>query len=217
MNTNETTTNTGLGDTTITLKYRPIIQDPETRRPSVTLISQFVMPTGKWFTGTETPPGGFAPLGRFPATQFGSLALTEGVTFRKNFQPFRVSGGAYYTYQIPGSNAGQTTYTPDLINTRLVFEHILDDKTGFGYNLEFVGLHGTTWRVDGKTPNRGQTSVSQLFGVEPAIQCRFGHSNFVGAAGAMFTVAGQNSVQAIYPIFSIFWCWSEKGKEEIMR
>ena len=210
-------TNTGLGDTTITLKYRPIIQDSDTRRPSITFVSQLVMPTGVWFTGTETPPGGFAPLGRFPATQFGSLALTEGVTFRKNFKPFRISGGAYYTYQVPGSNAGQTTYTPDLINTRLIFEHILDDKTGFGYNLEFIGLHGTTWRADGHSINRGQPSGSQVLGVEPALQWRFGHSNFVGAAGVLFTVAGQNSMQAIYPNFSSFWFWSEQGKEVIMR
>ncbi|MGH7205576.1 MAG: hypothetical protein ACREI2_05130 [Nitrospiraceae bacterium] len=212
-----TTTNTGLGDTTLTVKYRPIVQDPDTRRPSITLTSQLVLPTGVWFTGTEAPPGGFAPEGRFPVTQFGSLGLTQGVTFRKNLKPFRVSGGAYYTYQIPGSNAGQTTYTPDLVNTRLIFEHILDDKTGLGYNIELVGLHGTTWRADGHSINRGQKSGSQVFGVEPAIQWRFGQSNFVGAAGVLFTVAGQNSIDAIYPNFSVFWFWSEAGKEVIMR
>ena len=212
-----TTVNTGLGDTTLTLKYRPIIQDPETRRPSVTLLSQLVLPTGVWLTGTERPPGGFAPLGRFPATQFGALGLTEGVMVRKNLKPFRISGGVFYTHQLPGSDAGQTTYIPDLINTRLVFEHILNDKTGFGYNIEFASLHGTTWRADGHSTNKGQTSGFHVIGIEPALQWRFGQSNFVGAAGVLFTVAGQNALQSIYPNFSIFWFWSEKGKGVIMR
>ena len=210
------TTNTGLGDTSIVLKYRPIVQDPDTRQPSVTLFSQLLLPTGQWFTGTEKPPGGFAPLGRFPASQFGSLGFTEGVTFRKNIKPFRVSTGVFYTYSVPGSSAGITTYSPDIVNTRLIFEHILDDKSGFGYNLEFIGLHGTSWRLDGKTPNVGRIHGSQTFGIEPAIQWRFGDSNFVGAAGVLFTVAGQNATDSIYPNFSIFWYWSKTGKV-IMR
>jgi len=210
------TTNTGLGDTSIVLKYRPIVQDPDTWLPTFTLFSQFLMPTGQWFTGTERPPGGFAPLGRFPATQFGALGFTEGLTFRKNVRPFRVSAGIFYTYALPGSDSGQTTYTPDIINTRLIFEHILDDKKGFGYNLEFIGLHGTTWRLDGHETNRGRRSGLQTIGVEPAIQWRFGDSNFVGAAGVLFTVAGQNAIDSIYPNFSIFWYWSKTGKV-IMR
>ena len=210
------TTDTGLGDTSLVMKYRPIVQDPDTWHPSVTFFTQLVLPTGQWFMGTEKPPGGFAPLGRFPSTQFGALGITEGVTFRKNVSPFRVSGGVFYTYALPGSSEGITTYTPDIVNTRLIFEHILNDKYGFGYNIEFVGLHGTTWRLDGHQINRGQTSGSQIFGVEPALQWRFGQSNFVGAAGVLFTVAGQNSFAAIYPNFSIFWYWSKTGKV-IMR
>lgn len=210
------TTNTGLGDTSLVLKYRPIVQDPNTWLPSITLFSQFLMPTGQWFTGTEKPPGGFAPLGRFPATQFGALGITEGVTFRKNVKPFRVSAGVFYTYALPGSSEGITTYTPDIVNTRLIFEHILDDKRGFGYNIEFIGLHGTTWRLDGHESNRGRRSGLQTIGIEPAIQWRFGDSNFVGAAGVLFTIAGQNSSDSIYPNFSIFWYWSKTGKV-IMR
>lgn len=210
-----TTVNTGIGDTTLIIKYRPMVQDPETWRPSITLTSQIVLPTGTWFTGTERPPGGFAPLGRFPATPFGSIGLTEGIMYRKNLRPFRISAGAFYTYAPPGSDAGSTTYTPDIINTRLIFEHILDDKTGFGYNLEFVGLHGTTWRADGHAINRGQRSGSNVFGVEPAIQWRFGQSNFVGGAGVLFTLAGQNASNSIYPNLSIFWYWSKTGKVQM--
>ena len=78
------TTNTGLGDTSLYFKYRAVIQDPATWRPTMTFHTQLGLPTGQWFTGTEKPPGGFAPVGRLPTTQFGSLALTEGVVLRKN-------------------------------------------------------------------------------------------------------------------------------------
>jgi hypothetical protein len=210
------TTNTGLGDTSLVVKYRPIVQDPDSWWPSITSFTQLVLPTGVWLTGTEKPPGGFAPLGRFPATQFGALGLTEGVMFRKNIKPFRISGGVFYTYALPGSSEGITTYTPDIVNTRLIFEHILDDKSGFGYNIEFIGLHGLTWRADGHATNRGQRSGFNILGIEPAIQWRFGQSNFVGAAGVLFTVAGQNSIDSIYPNFSIFWYYSKSGKV-IMR
>jgi hypothetical protein len=211
------TTNTGMGDTSLMVKYRPIVQDPDTWRPSITIQNEITLPTGRWFTGTKSPPGGFAPLGRFPATQFGGLGLTEGVTCRKIIQPFRISCGVYYTYTLPGSDAGQNTYTPDLINTRLVLEHILDDKRGFGYNIELVSLHGVPWRVDGHAINRGFPQGFSEIGIEPGIQWRFDDTNLVAAAGVLFTVAGQNALESIYPNFSVFWYFPAKGKEVQMR
>jgi len=205
-------TNTGLGDTSIYFKYRPIIQDPETWRPTMTFHTQLGLPTGKWLTATEKPPGGFAPVGRLPTTQFGSLALTEGVVLRKNLQPFRINAGVYYTYHPPGSEGTDTTYPPDIINTRLIIEHILSERYGLAYNLEFVGQHGLPWRVDGHSINRGPRNGSTFLGVEPAIQWRFGDSNFVGAAGVLFTVAGQNALDSIFPNLSVFWYWSETGR-----
>lgn len=92
----------------------------------------------------------------------------------------------------------------------------MDDKKGLGYNIEFIGLHGLTWRADGHPVNRGKPSGFSILGIEPAIQWRFGQSNFVGAAGVLFTVAGQNALDSIYPNFSIFWYWSKTGKV-IMR
>ncbi|MGH7410248.1 MAG: hypothetical protein ACREJ6_04190 [Candidatus Methylomirabilis sp.] len=207
----KTETDTGPGDTNIAIKYRPIIQDPDSWRPSVTLLSQFGLPTGKW-SGTEKPPGGFAPIGRLPATRFGEVAFTEGVMMRKNDRPFRIQAGVFYTYSAPGSEGGQTTYTGDLVNTRVAFEHILDDRRGFGYGLELVTLHGLTWRADGHAINRGQQNGFSVIGLEPTIQWRFGSTNFVGAAGVLFTVAGQNSIEAIYPNLSIFYYWSKTGK-----
>jgi hypothetical protein len=201
----------GPGDTNIAIKYRPTIQNPDSARPSLTLLSQFALPTGKW-AGTEKPPGGFAPIGRLPATRFGEVAFTEGVMVRKNLRPFRIQAGVFYTYSAPGSEGDATAYTGDLVNTRVTFEHILDDTTGFGYGLEFVGLHGLTWRADGHAINRGEKSGFSVIGLEPTIQWRFGDTNFVGAAGVLFTVAGQNAIESIYPNFSVFYYWSRTGK-----
>ncbi len=209
-------TNTGLGDTSLYFKYRAVIQDPDTWRPTMTFHTQLGLPTGKWFTGTEKPPGGFAPVGRLPTTQFGSLAVTEGIVLRKNVEPFRVNAGVYYTYHPPGSDGGDNTYVGDIINTRLIFEHILDEKHGLAYNLEFVGVHSLPGRIDGHSLNRGQVQGSNLLAAGPTIQWRFGDSNFVAAAGVLFTLAGQNALDSIFPNFSLFWYGSETG-EVLMR
>lgn len=211
----EKTNDAGLGDTSLIVKYRPVVQDPDSWVPSINWFNQIALPTSKWF-GTEKPPGGFSPIGRFPSTRFGEVSFTTGIAFRKNLEPFRWSGGVYYTYAAPGEQNGMTTYPGDLINTRLIFEHILSDKHGFGYQFEFVTLSGLPSRIDGKTVNAGQINGFSVIGVEPGIQWRFGDSNFVGAAGVLFTVAGQNAINAIYPNFSIFWYWSKTGKV-IMR
>jgi hypothetical protein len=208
------TTNTGLGDTTIYFKYRPVIQDPASWRPSITTYNQIVLPTSQWLTGTKKPPGGFQPLGRLPASRFGSLTWTEGIMFRKNLRPFRVSGGAFYSYHFAGTDAGEHTYPADIVNTRLALEHILDDQRGFGYGLEFVGLHGLPWRADGHSINRGQANGFNSLGVEPTVQYRFG-DNWVGAAGVLFTIAGQNALDGIYPNFSLYWYWSKTGKVQM--
>jgi hypothetical protein len=207
-------TDTGMGDFSLVMKYRPLVQDPDGARPSVTLYQQIVLPTSRW-TGTERPPGGFAPLGRLPATRFGELGFTEGVTFRKNLKPFRFSGGVYYTYSAPGNESGQNTYVGDIINTRFIVEHFLDDTKGLAYNLEFVTVHTATWRADGHAINRGAGSGSTVIGVEPAVQFKLTDS-LVGAVGVLFTVAGQNSQDAIYPNFALQWYWSKSGKV-IMR
>lgn len=209
-------TDTGLGDTSLIVKYRPIIQDPDSARPSITLVTQLILPTSRWITGTERLPGGFSPLGRLPNTRFGELGLTEGVMVRKNLRPFRISGAVFYTHSFPGSDGNTTTYAGDVINTRLIFEHIVNDKKGFGYNIEISSLHGLTGRVDGHDLNTGQRSGFTVVGVEPAMQYKFTSEGsgfqIVGAVGVLFTVAGQNALDAIYPNFSLFWYWSKTGK-----
>jgi len=207
----KTDTDAGLGDSSIALKYRPIVQNPDSSTPSLTFFQQIVLPTGKW-AGTSKPPGGFAPIGRFPTTRFGEVAFTEGVMVRKNLQPYRFQAGVFYTYAAPGSSNDTTTYTGDLVNTRVSFEHILDDKRGFGYGLELVTLHGLTGRADGHAINAGQQSGFSVIGVEPTVQWRFWDTSFVGAVGVLVTMAGQNAIEAIYPNLSIFYYWSQKGR-----
>jgi hypothetical protein len=197
----------GLGDTALYLKYRPIIQNPNSWRPSITIYNQLGLPTSDW-AGTRPIPGGFSPLGKLPATTFGSLTLTEGLLFRKNLRPFRFSGGAFYTYAVPGHSAATTTYQGDIVNTRFIAEYIVNEERGFGFNLEFVTVHGLPGRLDGHATTVTPSSFN-LFGIEPAVQYKFG--SLVGAAGVLFTIAGQNDIAAIYPNISLYYYWDKHG------
>jgi len=96
----------------------------------------------------------------------------------------------FNTYGAPGDNSGTTT-TGDIVNMRLIFEHILNDRAGFTYNIEVSTLHGLTWRADGHDISAGQRKV---------------------AVGCLFTVAGQNAINATYPNLSVFWMWDKSGK-----
>lgn len=194
----------GIGTTSFFFKYRPVVQDPDTWRPSISLYSKLSLPTNRW-AGTPEIPGGFTPLSRTPSSRFGAIAFSEGVLFRKNLEPFRISGGIFYTYNAPGSEHGQTAYGGDLINTRLALEHVLNEKQGFGYFLELATLHQTSFRLDGHRVNTTPATFS-LLGVQPGIEYTFFRNDsgarLVGATGVMFTVAGQNDVRAIYPNIS---------------
>ncbi len=201
-----------VGDTTIYLKYRPIVQDSDTARPSVTLYNGVTLPSSQWF-GTKGIPGGFSPLGRLPGTKFGGLSFTEGILLRKNLNPFRLNAGLYYSYTAPGSTAGMNTYNGDIVNTRFIVEYIANEQRGLGFNLEFVTLHGLPFRLDGHDLNIKPASFN-LIGVEPSVQYKFFHSSngaLVGAAGVLFSVAGQNNIDAIYPNLSLYYYWG-KGK-----
>ena len=67
--------------------------------------------------------------------------------------------------------------------------HILDDKKGFGYNIEGSTLNGLTSHTEGHAINRGQRNGFTIVGVEAAIQRKFGDA-WIAAAGILFTVAG---------------------------
>jgi hypothetical protein len=202
----------GVGDTTIYLKWRLRVQDPDTWHPTFTLYNAVTLPSSQWF-GTDPIPGGFAPLGRLPATKFGGLGLTEGIMFRKNIEPFRFMASVYYTYTAPGSTAGQSTYNGDIINTRLIAEWIANDKRGLGFNLEFLSVHGLDYRLDGHDLNIKPTSFN-LLGVEPSAQYTLFYNESGGlaaAAGCILSIAGQNDIMAFYPNISLYYYWAKAG------
>ncbi|WP_447972226.1 hypothetical protein [Nitrospira sp. Kam-Ns4a] len=128
----------GLGDTTAFLKYRFNVQQDESWWPTLTNAFYVSIPTSDW-AGTPSVPGGFAPLGRLPATHFGAPVFTESLLFRKNLRPFRISGGLFYSYGPSSSNQGVTQYFGDIFQYRLAFEYFLDDAKGFAYAIEVLG------------------------------------------------------------------------------
>lgn len=193
----------GIGPTSLVLKYRPIVQNPDSWRPSISLYTKVSLPTNRWF-GTPEIPGGFTPLSRVPSSRFEAAALTEGLLFRKNLEPFRISGNLFYSYNLPGagSESGVTVYGGDLINTHLALEHVLNEHTGLGYLLELTTLHQLSTRLDGHPTNTTPASF-WLLGLQPGLEYTFSRyesgAKLVGAIGVMFTIAGQNDIRAIYP------------------
>jgi hypothetical protein len=201
----------GFGDVTAFLKWRFHIQQPDDWWPSLSEVLFVTLPTSDWLGSVGTPPipGGFAPLGRLPSTHFGAPELTEAILFRKNFKPFRISGGAYYSYGLPSTSNGVTQYYGDIFQYRLAFEQFLDDTKGFGYAVELVGIHGLPSRLDGKGLDAGRSSFG-LIGVQPTVEYDF-TDRIVGAAGVLFTAAGYQDVAAVYPNLSVYYYWNPRG------
>ena len=199
----------GVGDTTAFLKYRFLLQQPDTWWPSLTIASFITVPTSDWL-GTPSVPGGFAPLGRLPSTHFGAPELTEAIFFRKNVRPFRVSGGLYYSYGIPSSQGGVSQHFGDILQFRLVGEHFLDDAHGLGYAIEIIDVHGLPVRADGYGVNVGKKTFG-LLGAQPTLEYKF-TDHIVGSAGVIFTAAGDSDVAAIYPNLSVYYYFSPSGK-----
>ena len=201
----------GFGDTTLYAKLRIHAQKPDGWAPWVTDMVFAGLPTSDWAGALGTPsiPGGFAPLGRLPATHFGAPVLTDALLFRKNVEPFRISGGIYYSYALPGSSGGQAQYFGDIFQYRLVFEHFLVEKKGFAYAIEGIGLHGLPFRLDGHAVNAGRSRFG-LFGVQPTIEYNF-TDRIVGEVGVLFSALGVNDLAAIYPNFSLYYYWNPTG------
>jgi hypothetical protein len=210
--TARSSTGSGLGDITAFVKGRFHVQQADSWVPSLTEVLFMTFPTSDWFgpVGTSPIPGGFAPLGRLPSTHFGSPELTDAILFRKNFQPFRVSGGVYYSYGLPSSKAGVSQDFGDIFQYRLAVERFLDDAQGFAFALELVGVHGLPFRLDGKPVDAGHTGFG-LIGLQPTIEYNF-TDRVVGAAGVLFTAAGYNDVTAAYPNLSVYYYWNPRGK-----
>jgi hypothetical protein len=196
----------GIGDTTAYVKLRLHVQRPDDGLPWIANMFFAALPTSDWAGSAGTPPipGGFAPLGRLPATHFGRPELTDALLFRKNVRPFRFAGGVYYSYA-----PGDTHYFGDLVQYRLSFEHFLDDKKGFAYAIEAIGLHGLPFRLDGHAVNSGTRSFG-LMGVGPTVEYNL-TEHLIGAFGVLFTALGTDDIAAIYPNVSLYYYWNPSG------
>ncbi|HEV2487149.1 MAG TPA: hypothetical protein VGT08_16595 [Terracidiphilus sp.] len=192
----------GVGDTTVDLRYRFLIQRPGTWRPSLALVSYFALPTSSWFN-TPSTPGGFSPLGKLPSTHFGTPVLTESLSFRKNVRPFRISGAVYYSYQIPSSKDSAAQRYGDIFQYRFAFEQVLNDKRGFGYATEFIGVDGLPFRIDRASVTAGQKTFG-VVGVQPTIEYNLTH-RIVSSVGVLFTAAGNHDIAGAFPNFSLYY------------
>lgn len=133
--------------------------------------------------------------------------------WRKNLEPMRYMASVYYTYTVPGSTGGMNTYNGDIVNTRAIAEWIVDPARGIGLALEFLSIHGMDYRLDGHALNVNPVSYN-LVGLEPSVQYTIFHGEsgaLVAAAGCLFSVVGQNDINAVYPNMSIYYYWSKKG------
>jgi hypothetical protein len=196
----------GLGDTTPYVKLRLHAQQPDDGLPWIANMFFAALPTSDWAgpAGTPSIPGGFAPLGRLPATHFGRPELTDALLVRENVRPFRFAGGLYYSYA-----PANTHYFGDIFQYRLTFEHFLDEKRGFAYAIEAIGLHGLPFRLDGHAVDSGTRSFG-LMGVGPTVEYNL-TDHLIGAFGVLFTALGTNDIAAVYPSVSIYYYWNPSG------
>ena len=201
---------TGFNDFTFGVKHRWVIQDPDGWRPSIATPFLVTLPTTTWF-GTPVPKGGLPPISVVPSTHFGSPALTTGVFIRKNRKPFRFFGDFYYTFNVPntgvvsGISGKQLIQYGDLAQYRMGVEQVFNDKTGFGGILEFVGLSGLPFSIDGIAPTLHPTAFN-LMAMQPTIEYDL-TPRLMFSAGVLLPVFGNNEYLAVTPNFSLWYYW----------
>ncbi len=201
---------TGFNDFTFGVKHRWVIQDPNGLRPSIATPFLITLPTTTWFN-TPVPKGGLPPLSVVPSTHFGSYALTTGLFIRKNVKPFRLFSDFFYTFNfptngvLPGATAAQRIQYGDLAQYRLGVEDVFNDKTGFGGILEFVGLSGLPFSIDGIAPSITPRSFN-LMGLQPTIEYNL-TERLMFSAGVLLPVFGTNEYMAVIPNFSMWYYW----------
>ena len=197
---------TGLDDIGLILKTRHIVQDPDSWRPSIGTYGRISLPASRW-TGVHEIPGGFVPITPRPITRAGAFSITEGPIFRKNVEPFRINGMVMYTYNAPGSEGSRTVYPGDILDARVGIEYVASDKRGLGFIVDAVVQNGLPYRLDGHAINTDFKTFT-LVGTAVAVEYRF-TPDLVACMGALFTLAGRNSVDAIYPGVSMKYFWGD--------
>lgn len=222
------TDGTGFSDLTMELKYRFYIQHPNRKLPSMAFAFHLTLPTSDWTDGPVVK-GGLPPLARIPSTHFGSPAVTPALLMRYVARPLRFYADLFYTFDFPGqgSNPGvpgkSLIQFGDIAQYRLGMENILDDKTGTGYILEFVGMSGLPFSIDGMPVNGLPVTASglhvgafNLWGLQPTFETNLAQ-NLIFSIGVLFPVAGMNQYQSISPNMSIYWYWGPHGRNVVAR
>ncbi len=153
-------------------------------------------------------PGGFVPITLRTTTSAGSLSFTEGPTFRKNLEPFRLNGMLLYTYNVPGSESGKTTYPSDMLDARVSVEYVADDQRGLGFTVALVAKNSLPYRLDGHAVS---TDFKPFLLIGPAVSVEYRLTpEWVASIGAQFALVSQNTVDAICPVFSMKYSWGGK-------
>lgn len=195
---------TGLDDIGLIVKTRHLVQDPDGWQPSVGTYGRISLPASRW-TGAHEIPGGFVPITPRPITRAGALSFTEGPIVRKNLEPFRLNAMVMYTYSAPGSESGKTSYSGDILDARVGVEYVADGKRGFGFIVDWVVQNGLPYRLDGHAITTDIKTFT-LIGTAVGVEYKF-TPEWVASMGALFTLAGRNNVDAIYPGFSMKYFW----------
>lgn len=209
---------TGLNDLSFGIKHRWIIQNPNTRRPSVATAFLVTLPTSSWL-GTPVPAGSLPPINVVPSTHFGNPALTGIAMVRKNIKPFRLFSDLYYTLSIPGNlsppGGGAPVYSQfgDLAQYRLGVEDVVDDKSGLGFILEIAGLSGLPFSLDGNAVYN-QTGPFNLVGVQPTVEFNI-TPRLAASFGVLLPAFGNNEYLATTPNFSL-WYYFKGGQSRLL-
>ncbi len=213
----------GFSDLTMELKYRFFVQHPNEKVPSMAFALHVTLPTSNW-TNAPVPPGGLPPLARIPSTHYGAPALTPALLTRYIAKPFRFYADFFYTYDFPnnatiaGVPGKPLVQFGDILQYRMGMETIMNDKTGTGFILEFAGMSGMPFSVDGLPVNGGGAHVGafNLWGLQPTVETNITR-NLILSAGVLLPVAGTNQYQAISPNLSIYWYWGPHGGDVVAR
>jgi hypothetical protein len=222
------TQGSGFSDLTMELKYRFYVQHPERKIPSMAFALHVTLPTSTW-ADAPVVKGALPPLARIPSTHYGSPALTPALLTRYIAKPFRFYADFFYTYDfpnnasLPGVSGKPLVQYGDILQYRFGLEDIVNDRTGTGYILEFVGMSGLPFSIDGQPINGLPVAADglhvgafNLWGLQPTFETNITR-NLIFSVGVLLPVAGTNQYQSISPNMSLYWYWGPGGGDVVAR
>jgi hypothetical protein len=211
----------GFNDTTIGVKHRWVIQNPDTARPSFSTALLVTVPTSSWL-GTPLPKSSsLPPLSVVPSTHLGEPSLTAVFLARKNIKPVRIYGDFLYSYAFPGSGilpgSTKTTFNQygDIAQYRLGIEDVINDERGLGIIMEFVGLSGLPFSIDGNTVSPHPNTFN-ILGVQPTLEVNL-TERLAMSAGVLLPAFGTNEYLTVTPNFSLWYYWGDVGGKVLPR